>query len=247
MEKSSFSLQTFGITDIGLSRKKNEDFYLIDEKNSFFALADGMGGHKAGEVAAKNAIETVSSHFLNNKPQTDSSTLTEILYNAIHSANGDIHNLSRSDPKLRGMGTTLCSLYLFENYALFAHVGDSRIYQLRNKQLKKLTHDHSLIQDLIETGHIEEDEPMSSPYKNVITKALGPSPYIEPEIDICSVAPNDLFILCSDGLSDFVSERRMAKILNDFTSLEQKGKKLIELAKQRKSQDNITLIIIQIQ
>lgn len=245
MQNPLFTTESFGISDIGVSRKKNEDCFLEYPEKQFYALADGMGGHKAGEIAAENAVNLISSHFLNN-PKDSKEELIEILFESIHKANQKIFSLSRDSMALRGMGTTFCCLSIQENYALFSHVGDSRIYRLHGSSLTKLTHDHSLIFDLLHTRHLEEDEPMPSPYKNVITKALGPSTYLEPEVDTCPIASNDLFLLCSDGLSDFVSANRIKKTLLEDSSLKEKGEKLIKLAKQRRSHDNITLILIQI-
>jgi serine/threonine protein phosphatase PrpC len=245
MQNSSFTIESFGISDIGLSRKKNEDYFLENPESHFYALADGMGGHRAGEVASENAVELISSCFLTNTA-TNKEDLIKALHEAINTANKKIFSLSREKKELRGMGTTFCCIALKKDFALFSHVGDSRIYRLHDNTLTKLTHDHSLIFDLLKTRHLEEDEPMPSPYKNVITKALGPSSYLEPEVDTCPLNKNDIFLLCSDGLSDFVSEKRIKKTLLEDLPLEEKGKKLITLAKQRKSQDNITLVLIKI-
>lgn len=246
--KPSFSLKAFGVTDIGLSRKKNEDFFISLPEMNFFALADGMGGHKAGEVAAKCAIKTITDRFLPDigSKELDLELLKKSLYEAIKLSNSKIYEMSKSHPSLQGMGTTLCTLYLSTNSALLGHVGDSRIYHFQNEKLKTLTQDHSLIQDLVLTGHVEDDEPISSPYKNIITKALGPSPMLEPDISHCPVQSGDIFLLCSDGLSDFVSEGRIIKILSKEGSLEKKAHHLVRHAKFKKSQDNITLILVEI-
>lgn len=239
---------SFGLTDIGPIRQKNEDFWVELPQDGFYALADGMGGHKAGEVAAKETVENVCLDFLNHQIKTslDIEQISLELLKAIQNANKKIYDLSQDHPPYRGMGTTLCCLYFKENTAIYAHVGDSRIYLYRKKKLKQLTDDHSLINELIAAGHMEIDEPFPLPYKNIITKAIGPRVKVEPEIATIPVKKGDLFILCSDGLSDFVSKEKMALVLEKPISMEEKVKNLINLAKERKSKDNITLIMIEI-
>jgi PPM family protein phosphatase len=244
--KTSYSIHSFGISDIGLSRKKNEDYWSSIPEINLFLLADGMGGHRAGEIAAKKAVEVIEELFLKEKSTTKLETLETKLHQAIIKANQDIFEMSHSEPGFRGMGTTLCSLHIQNNKALVGHVGDSRIYRYRKDTLTQLTNDHSLISDLIKTQHVEEDEPIPSPHRNIITKALGPASFVEPEIESYTIEPGDVFLLCSDGLSDYVSERRMKKVLSRDLSLEMKTRYFVSLAKQRRSQDNITLILVQI-
>lgn len=243
--KTKLTIKSFGITDIGLSRKKNEDYFKEIKEHNFFLLADGMGGHKAGEIAAKKAVEIIQESFLQSKSNTLDAQKKN-LYDSIKKANSDIYQLSLERPGFRGMGTTLCAFYIHENKALIGHVGDSRIYRYRNDLVCQLTNDHSLISELIKTRHVEEDEPLPSPHRNVITKALGPASFVEPEIESYSLEPGDTILMCSDGLSDYVSERRMHKILSRNIPLETKAYYFVELAKQRKSQDNITLILLEI-
>ena len=244
---SSFTLNSFGISDIGLTRKKNEDCFVSLPDDNFFALADGMGGHRAGEIAAKHAISSISDHFLIDASQaTDIDSLKKPLFDSIIYANDKIHTIGRSHPSYHGMGTTLCCLFIKDGTALIGHVGDSRIYHLHDNTLTNLTQDHSLIYDLMQTGHIDKDEPISSPYKNIITKALGPTDRIEPEISTTPIHKGDIFLLSSDGLTDYVSERRIKYILSSSNPAEKKANQLVRHAKFKKSQDNITLIVVEI-
>lgn len=244
--KTKITIHSFGISDIGLARKKNEDHFKVVKENNFFLLADGMGGHKAGEIAARKAVEIVENAFLVDKLPENLDQIKHKLYHSIKKANDEIYHLSLENPDLRGMGTTLCSLFVFKDQAIIGHVGDSRVYRYRNNTLIQLTNDHSLIFDLIKTQHVEEDEPLPCPHRNVITKAIGPSSFVEPEIESYPLEPGDLILMCSDGLSDYVSSRRINKVLSRDIPLETKAYYLIELAKKRKSQDNISLILLEI-
>ncbi len=228
-----------GLSDIGLSRPNNEDVWAAIPEKSFFALADGMGGHQAGEVAAKEAIEALCTAI-----QASSSDPLLTLRLAIEKANQKVYEKGKKSHILNGMGTTLCCLYWMETVVIYAHVGDSRIYRFRKNKLEQLTQDHSLFAKWLSQGQSKTCE-TPYPYKNVITRAIGTSKQVTPEIALASYEPGDLFILCSDGLTDSLPFKDMEKILERSDSLDTAAARLIEKAKIKGSNDNITVLLIQ--
>lgn len=239
-------VESYGYSDIGLVRPNNEDFWTSMPRYRFFALADGMGGHNAGEVAAKKTIEFLKKSIKDaihpqKKAKIPTKDLIYHLKSAIENANDLVFDLGRKKQQLRGMGTTLCCLYLYDDSVIYAHVGDSRIYRFRDSELKQLTEDHSLIQGLQESQAIQP-----SPFKHIITRAIGTSSNVEPEISSATLIPGDIFLMCSDGLSDFVPENEMETILQKSNSIRKKTHLLIDTAKQKGSNDNITIVMIKI-
>lgn len=234
-------LSSFGLSDIGVSRTNNEDVWAACTEIGFFALADGMGGHQAGEVAAKEAIEHLSNSVKTIQTHDPLEWMNE-LRNAIEDANQWVYRLGKKDDSLSGMGTTLCCLIWAKEAVIYAHVGDSRIYRLREGKLELLTQDHSLFAKWLQIGK-ESTTPF--PYKNVITRAVGTATKANPEIAVCSHLPGDLFFLCSDGLSDVLNLDEIENILNSASDLESASKDLIQNAKIKGSSDNITILMVQ--
>ncbi len=234
-------LSAFGLSDIGISRTNNEDVWVAYPEIGYFALADGMGGHKAGEVAAKEAIEHLSNSIKKIQNRDPLNWMVELRH-AIEKANQWVFRLGKKNGSFAGMGTTLCCLIWTQDAVIYAHVGDSRIYRLRNRKLELLTQDHSLFAKWLEFGK-ESHTPF--PYKNVITRAVGSAARANPEIAISSYQPGDLFFLCTDGLSDVLSLHDIEIIINESPDLEAAAKKLIQKAKIKGSSDNITLVIVE--
>lgn len=241
-------LNVFSITDIGLVRAANEDSIAVAEtvNGKLFLVCDGMGGHVGGAVASKMAVDSIVEYFNNEKYSDIKLAINE----AIDFANAQILGYVSEHPELQGMGTTLCLLIIQDNSAYIAHAGDSRIYLYLNdkKQLHRITKDHSLVQNLIDNNIITEDEAEKHPQKNVILKALGTKKDISPEIPTEAILPlnKDIFLLCSDGLSGLITDNTIESVLNENISLEEKGKKLITLAKNNGGTDNISLQLIKI-
>jgi protein phosphatase len=234
---------SFGLSDIGLTRPNNEDVWEALPEVGFFALADGMGGHQAGEVAAKETI----SHLCNWAKKVTSRDPVELIIDlkcAIEKTNQSIYKMGKSQDALHGMGTTLCCMFWTELGIVYAHVGDSRLYRLRDQKLELLTKDHSLLSKWLDTGELAQKCETPFPYKNVITRAVGTSPKANPEIAFSRPEPNDLYFLCTDGLTDVLSLDDMEKILNRSPDLENACKRLIQKAKIKGSSDNITLLLI---
>lgn len=240
-KKPLIRLESYGFSDIGPVRPNNEDVWLSMPRYRFFALADGMGGHNGGEVAAKETIDFLSSSIKSlihpqKKAKIPTKDLIYHLRSVIDQANAKIYDLSREKVSLKGMGTTLCCLYLYEDSVIYAHVGDSRIYRYRNKELKQLTQDHTLFQESY----------AKSATKHIITRAIGTCNKVEPEISLVTVQQEDLFFMCTDGLSDFVSVQEMESFLQEKGSLKKKVKSLVLHAKQKGSSDNITALLVKV-
>jgi protein phosphatase len=237
-------LSSFGLSDIGVSRPNNEDVWVACPEIGFFALADGMGGHQAGEVAAKEALDhlTASVKALRWRDPID---LVVELRSAIEKANQWVYRMGKKSETLTGMGTTLCCLIWSPEAVIYAHVGDSRIYRLRDKRLELLTRDHSLFAKWLQSGRLAEECETPFPYKNVITRAVGTAPRANPEIALSAAQPDDLFFLCTDGLSDVLSLFDIEKIINDSSDLKAASQKLIQEAKNNGSSDNITILMVQ--
>ena len=247
MPHKTLHLESFGMSDIGLVRDHNEDAWAAYPDVGLFLLADGMGGHACGEVAASEAIEHLYSLFNAWKTvhEVPASKAKAFFHEAFLKVNTHIYKKGQQDEDLKGMGTTLCSLYFLRKEAIVAHVGDSRIYRFREGALHPLTEDHSLVAELMALGAIETEEADSFPYKHILTRAIGTHPYIEPSLATVQVEPHDLFLLCSDGLCNYVTAKQITEILQANDSLTKKGQALIDVANENGGGDNVTAILVE--
>jgi len=230
-----FTFRSFGHSDIGLVRSNNEDVWSAIKECGFYILADGMGGHKAGEIAAQEAVRFVSASieelYSSTEKRWNIFELSSFSKLFIENANSWVHHLGKKKEKYRGMGTTLCTLLFHEKSIIYGHVGDSRIYRLRQEKLDQLTHDHSLQNQLISEGRLSKESSKPFPYKNVLTRAIGTQTDVEAEIHIAPVDPHDVYLMCTDGLSDYVSDEEISRILNGHPTPKTKTENLIEKAK----------------
>lgn len=238
-----------GVSDRGLVRPNNEDFWtqLINEQ--FFVLADGMGGHRAGEVASKEAVEYLCKLYLENlikHDQTELRACAQQLVEVIQAVNRIVYQMSRQHPTLKGMGTTLCCVLLHPKGLIYGHVGDSRIYRLRNNNLEQLTQDHSLMRELIELGQLSEQQSDEFLYKNIITRAVGTESCVEPVVQMGDIQVGDKILLCTDGLTDLLSRADIQRIMIETDTIDALHH-LVQMAKQRGGYDNITVVVIHIQ
>ncbi|MBM3208153.1 MAG: Stp1/IreP family PP2C-type Ser/Thr phosphatase [Chlamydiae bacterium] len=247
---SFFDVISFGISDIGHVRDKNEDVWKSLPSHFFFVVADGMGGHKAGEIAAREAVDNLSesitrifSSYQNKNTETDH--IIGHLYYAIQDANYWVKDLAEKNKDYAGMGTTICCFLIHKNKLIYAHVGDSRIYRF-NKELNQLSEDHSLKNYLLKKGKLTKENVERYPYKNRITKAIGTQTQVIPDIDYIDIEPGDIFFLCSDGLTDHLSNDHITNILKQTDCVENASQKLVEEAKKRGGRDNITVLMIKI-
>ena len=206
------------ITDVGQRRDHNEDFYLVVPNRKLFIVADGMGGHAAGEVASRLAAETIAAYFEEVQLSTDDHNgASPHLVRAIEIANASIHDEARRRASQRGMGTTAVALLFSGDRAHWAHVGDSRLYRLRGDELTPLTRDHSLLEQTLATQNFTDAEARDFaahfPYKNILTRGLGTNPKVDVDVDSAPVRHEDLFVMTTDGLHDTIDDDEIARIL----------------------------------
>lgn len=246
-----FKILAFGLSDIGLVRQNNEDVWAQLPEVGFYTVADGMGGHQAGEIASRETVSALC-RIMSRKLSADREELSleeaqDLLRRAIRHVNGHVFKMSRTQPGLRGMGTTLCCLLFRKNGLVFAHVGDSRIYRLRNGKLEQLTKDHSLLRELVDQGQMNEKQAADFLYKNIITKAIGTEVKVEPTVVIGDIQTGDVYIMCTDGLSDQLSIKEMEHTLKEFTEVKEATEQLVALAKEKGGRDNITVVIAKVE
>lgn len=244
-----YKVVAFGMSDVGLVRKNNEDVWATLPDRHFYVLADGMGGHQAGEVAAHEATAALCSIIEKLSSSENEKSLHDMrktLSLAIQQANSLVYSMSRTSNQLKGMGTTLCCLYFHEKGVVYGHVGDSRIYRLRQNQLKQLSKDHSLFAELVDQGRYSERDASDFLYKNIITRAIGTARQVDPSVNLSDLQEDDIYLMCSDGLSDMLSSKEIENIMNQEMSEENTAKELIATAKAKGGYDNITVIIIKV-
>jgi len=222
-------------SDTGRQRNANEDSFFV--RAPIFVVADGMGGAQAGEVASKAAADAFDVDLPDGPAE-------RVLRETILAANRTIHDLARVDPSRAGMGTTLTAAVFSAERAEVAigHVGDSRAYRLRGARLEQLTRDHSLVEEMRRKGQLTDAQAEDHPQRSIITRALGPEPEVEPDVQTVSAAPGDVFLLCSDGLTTMLDEEKIAKLLAGATSMDAAVRALIDEANRAGGRDNITAL-----
>lgn len=237
----------YGKSDVGMVREMNQDYYYIsDEENEIklYILADGMGGYKGGEIASKLAVNSAKNYIENNFADTpkNKESLIQLIGSSVEYANMVVYEKSKEAPELEGMGTTLEVCLIYNNRAYIAHIGDSRIYRIRKEFMRKITKDHSYVQKLVEDGTITKEEAATHPKKNMLMKALGCNAFVEPDVTIKGFLKGDTIIICSDGLTNMVTQDEIYEITT--SKFEYAPSELIEKANRRGGYDNISLIII---
>lgn len=228
-------------TDIGCVRTNNEDSYLCIEPH-IYAVADGMGGHAAGEVASRMMIDTVRQRLENANPDDCNE---DYLRNVVLAGNEAIVRASTENSQYNGMGTTISLFYVHYGYATWAHVGDSRIYLLRDGEIQQLTNDHSLVNELLHEQKITSQEAENYPHKNILTRAVGISDNLTVDTGWCRILEGDKYLICSDGLTNMVSEDTIKDICYK-QELTNKADELIKTAVKNGGKDNITCIVVEI-
>src|SRR6516164_4733383 len=245
-----------GQSDTGKVREHNEDTIAVDPEIGLLVLADGMGGYNAGEVASGIAVKTIVNLVRESVEREDMrvhdggsgmSRPAIILRDAIHRANKIIYQTARTQPQCEGMGTTVVSALLFDNKIAIAHVGDSRLYRLRSDKFEQVTMDHSLLQELVDRGFYSAEEAQRAANKNYVTGALGVEPNVEVEIQEVPASKGEVFMLCSDGLSDMVEDEDIHLTINTFSAnLDTVAKQLIQLANDNGGRDNVSVVMAHI-
>ena len=237
-------LTSCALTDVGLRRTNNEDCVYADASNGLFIVADGMGGHAAGEVASAMAVETICRQLppMSPPPADAANSLKKAFLNASRS----IRKVACVEETKRGMGTTLSVLYIEGETTHLAHVGDSRIYRLRGTDFEQLSIDHSLVAEQLRLGIISAEEARSSQMRNILLQAVG----LEDKVDVFLLRQptlnNDLFLLCSDGLSDMIDDKQICALLQQTGSIQQAAEQLIDAAKAAGGRDNISVVVVKI-
>lgn len=240
-------MKVFAKSDIGKAREMNQDAYYASQPSDsvgLYIVADGMGGYNGGEVASTIAITAAKNYIETNFAEIEHTKekLQELVKNAIEYANMLVYEKSKEIHELEGMGTTIEVALVHNNRAYIGHIGDSRIYRIRKNFIRKLTTDHSYVEKLIKDGTISRDEAMHHPKKNMLTKALGCTSFVEPDITVKGFLKDDILVLTSDGLTNMVSDEEIYKIITD--NIEVATDKLVDKANEAGGLDNITLIIV---
>ena len=245
-------LHSSSVSDIGKIRQNNEDSYLellIEHENInclLLVVADGMGGHNAGEVASKTVVESIESYFKSQESDLNSDKTLHYLKESIEKANTAVFKASIKNESLKGMGSTCTAMMILNHQIFVAHVGDSRAYLIRGNNIDQLTRDHTLAEKMFDSGIISREEARSSPHRNMLMKAIGISEDLEVEIyDPFNVQPGDIYLLCSDGLTEYIEEEELRSILNIYDPAEA-CKLLVKIANKRGGKDNITVQIAKV-
>lgn len=246
-------VKAFGMSHVGRQRQHNEDAYLVDEKAKLFLVADGMGGHAAGEIASRIAVDSIAEFILQTVedegtwPHAYDEHLkrsTNRLMAALKLANTRVLDAMRKDARLRGMGTTVVASLVDNDTVSVAHVGDSRAYLVRNSQISRITNDHSWVFEQVQAGMLTEAEAEKHPLRNVITRALGGALSVTPEANEIDCRPGDVYLLCSDGLTGMVPEDEILRVISEHDELEKACECLIDLANERGGYDNVTAVLL---
>lgn len=246
-----------GETNVGLKRAHNEDSFYLPESERICVVADGMGGHASGEVASQLAVKTISEYFKETAEEQEITWPYKIdrgfrhnlnrMVTAVKLANLRIHEEAQADQGRRGMGTTVVSCHFLEDTLIIGHVGDSRLYRLREGLFDQITEDHSLLNDYIKMKHLTPEEIAAFPHKNVIVRALGMKPTVQVDILVEQPRIGDVYLLCSDGLSGMMPDTEIANLVASEDDLDALCERLIAGANQNGGLDNITVVVARIE
>jgi|CZKU01.1.fsa_nt_gi serine/threonine protein phosphatase PrpC len=244
----------FALTDLGRKRSSNEDAFFMDDKLGLYVVADGMGGHAAGEVASREAVDTLFGmvkrgvgslrELVDPVTETDAQAACRLMESAVQAATYHVFSIAEIDRAMSGMGTTISALLLLGDYAITAQVGDSRVYRVEGDAVEQLTEDHTLIAWQLKQGLITPQEALRSPHRNVITRAVGNREYVQVDTRRVPLTPAARFLLCSDGLHGYLRDADIPPIVRLGGDVA--VRRFIELANQRGGKDNITAILVEI-
>ncbi len=239
-------LKTFSVTDIGRKRKMNQDYVYSSEKSighlpNLFLVADGMGGHNAGEYASKVTVETIVETIADS-PQTDPARIFD---EAIQSANARIRKLSTVSPLLAGMGTTVVAATCQGKRLSVANVGDSRLYVVSSKNIRQITRDHSWVEEMVLRGGIGREEARSHPDKNIITRAVGAEDTVRVDFFSVSLEEGDTVLMCTDGLTNMLEDEEIRMIMNGARDIVERAQALVDAANENGGKDNISVVLIE--
>ncbi|WP_373216056.1 Stp1/IreP family PP2C-type Ser/Thr phosphatase [Ruminococcus sp. 5_1_39BFAA] len=239
-------MRIYSATDVGQKRKMNQDYVFVSREPvgnlpNLFAVADGMGGHNAGDYASSHAVQILVDEI---RKDADYNPI-KVIRHAIETANTEIIDQAQKDEKLRGMGTTMVVATIVGHYAYVANVGDSRLYVIQ-KQIQQVTKDHSLVQEMVRLGEIDAEEARNHPDKNIITRALGAEKTVDVDFFDMKLEPGSTVLMCSDGLSNMVEDKKIEEIiLNPDEDILWKGTTLVQEANRNGGKDNIAIILVE--
>jgi len=240
-------LKTFTITDVGMKRTVNQDCVYCNESNvgifpNLFIVADGMGGHKAGDMASRLCVST----FTESVKASDLRTPVSVLGEAVFTAHNKVHDVSSDNDDYTGMGTTLVAATIIDDKLFVVNIGDSRLYILRD-ELIQITEDHSLVEEMVKSGEIEKDSVRSHPNKNIITRALGIGYDVQPDYFNIDVCEGDIILMCTDGLINELSDNEIEYIIkSNGDNLDKAGMTLLNKANEAGGKDNITVLLVRV-
>ncbi len=252
----TLDIQASGITDVGLKREGNEDSYSTDLDHGLYIVADGMGGHLAGEVASRIAVEMINSSFqrwvthhtppeeVYGSPDPSLTVQGNYLSSSIRLANRVVYEMAHEYEQYQGMGTTVAAVHVTPSLVIAANAGDSRIYMIRDGDIERLSRDHTIVSEQVEAGMMTPEEAETSPLKHVLTRNLGSSEDVDADIYEIEPANHDRFVLCSDGLTDLVSDREILEMTQAATDAEGLCRTFVETALRRGGHDNTTVIAV---
>ena len=250
------TLEIASCTDPGMVRSHNEDSIAADAANGLVVLADGMGGYNAGEVASGMATTVIITEMqqiltaarpYDIDQRNNQEIATRLVREQVLKANTSIYQAAQSQPQYAGMGTTLVTCLFFDNRILVAHLGDSRLYLQRGGSFRQVTRDHSLLQEQIDSGLITAEQAKKAQHKNLVTKALGIDPSVEPEIHEYPTKPGDIYLLCSDGLCDMVEDDDIGMTLQALAAnLKLAAQQLVQMANDNGGRDNVSVILVRV-
>jgi PPM family protein phosphatase len=247
-------IKAHGVTHVGKQRQHNEDAFLVADEARLYLVADGMGGHAAGEIASRIAVDSISEFILHTKEDDGTwphaydehyTRSTNRLMAAVRLANTRVLEAMRKDARLRGMGTTVVACLADDDTMSVAHVGDSRAYLVRDGRLSRLTNDHSWVFEQVQAGMLTEEEAEKHPLRSVITRALGGALQVSPDASEVASKPGDVYLLCSDGLTGMLPEEEILRVVNEhLDDLERACQELIDRANEHGGLDNVTAILV---
>ncbi|MDE6567778.1 MAG: Stp1/IreP family PP2C-type Ser/Thr phosphatase [Lachnospiraceae bacterium] len=240
-------MRAYAKTDVGSKRAVNQDYMYCSENSvgsfrNLFIVADGMGGHKAGDYASKLCVEQMVQSIEKSEHKTPVSLFEE----AVDAANGAVYSESQEHEEYEGMGTTLVACTMQEDTLYVANIGDSRLYLLRDDDIMQITEDHSLVEEMVKQGNITESEARIHPQKNIITRAVGIDQSVQADFFEVEIYPDDIIMLCSDGLSNMIEDEDMEYIVKHSESLQDAGETLVARANENGGSDNITVVLAKV-
>ena len=239
-------MKSYSITDVGQKRTVNQDFVFTSETPvgnlpNLFVVADGMGGHKAGDFASSYAVEVLLSTIR----EDENSNPVKIIRAAIENANTQLLREASDNEAMSGMGTTMVLVTIVGHYAYVANVGDSRLYLIDENKISQITKDHSLVEEMVRMGEISRDDARNHPDKNIITRALGAGRDVDVDFFDVRLTPGDILLLCSDGLSNMVPDEEIRQVIRTSETLEETGRRLVSMANDNGGRDNIAVVLVE--